>query len=123
MYAQRVLCRGLGPNVWVFALQKIAEDLFELLRTVVGAFAQWSADVSSKAADHQQQPASTRQQHDQALKTRAELLETGIWLPVTAQSVLRSRLVHRLWSMVDERQLLDTLGQLLEQVPRQLHAC
>ena len=84
----------------------------DLLEAIADALADWSATVGRAV---QRLTTSTRQpalQQDAA----AELHETRTWLLLAAGSMLQCMWSEMLYSKVHERQLLDTLGQLLRRV-------
>ena len=93
-------------------LQDMADKSLDLLQAISDALSDWSGAVSRAA---QQQPGSGRQpamSQDEA----AELHETSFWLLLAAASLLLCMWKEALCSRVHERQLLDTLGQLLRRV-------
>ena len=76
---------------------------------MVCALSDCSAAVGS-AVQQQQQPAKR-------LAAASELHERSIWLPAAGGSLLLLMREHPLYSRIaDTRQLLDTLGQLLQEV-------
>ena len=50
------------------------------------------------------------------LELASELHETSKWLPAATDDLLLCIREHKIYEMLDKRWLLDTLGQLLEQV-------
>ena len=84
---------------------------------MVDALSDWSAAAESAAQQQQHQlPGNKRQPADLA-DTISELHERSIWLPAAAGSLLLLMREHPLYAQVDDKQqLLDTLGQLLQEV-------
>ena len=65
----------------------------------------------------QQQLAGDKQQPANLADAISELHERSLWLPAAAGSLLLLMQEHPLYAQVDDkRQLLDTLGQLLQEV-------
>ena len=84
----------------------------EVLLALADALSAWSAAVS-RAAYH----STCSTQQDAALRgTASELAKSGYWLLLAAGSQLLSMRTTRLCNVVDERQLLDTLGRLVVRV-------
>ena len=102
-------------------MMQVTETCMELLHTIADALAEWSAAVSEAAQEQQQadgqrlpvQLVNTASEHE--LK---QLRESKDWLPALAAHLLHCMQRHRLDSICDEQELLDTLGQL---IPRVLH--
>jgi hypothetical protein len=95
-------------------LQRTAPACFQLLRAIVDALAEWSADVGKAIQQHQQ--TSGAQQTAQLHHAASALHESSIWLPAAADFLLLCMQHADLWSAADRRQLLDIVGQLLRQV-------
>ena len=83
-----------------------------MLIAVANALSAWSASVSRAA----QQSTQSTQQDAALLDTPFELSETGYWLLLAAGCLLLSMRDTPLCNMVDERQLLDTLGRFIVRV-------
>ena len=95
-------------------MQGIAQDCLEVLCTAADALKQWSVDVSRHV--QQQTLADSRQQPGHPTKSAAELHMTVVWLLQLATDLLHAMRRQELCSDVDQRLLLNTLGQLVRRV-------
>ena len=93
-------------------MQGIAAHGLEVLLALANALSAWSASVSRAA-----QLSTHSSPRDAALRgTPSELAESGYWLLLAAGCQVESMQDTRLCNIVDERQLLDTLGRLVARV-------
>jgi hypothetical protein len=93
-------------------LQSIAAHGLEVLLALGNELSAWSASVSRAA-----QLSTHSTQRDAALRgTPSKLAESGYWLLLAAGCQVESMQNTRLCNIVDERQLLDTLGRLVVRV-------
>ena len=96
-------------------LQMMPTWCHELLQACTAALSEWSAAVEQQQRQQQQLKAST-QPPAQLPQGVDELYETSIWPPLAAGSLLRCMQKQDWHKQVDERQLLATLGQLVQKV-------
>jgi hypothetical protein len=113
LHAHKSYCLLL-PKVQLCCLQKIAQDLYKLLRTVADMLRQWSAESSRWV--QQQTLASSRQPPAEVLKAADQLHDTCHWLLLMAKDVAHTFWRQELFRFVDQPLLLDTLGQLVWRV-------
>jgi hypothetical protein len=95
-------------------VQEVAPTCFSLLHTIADGLSQCSAAVSR--AVEQLQRSDDEQLSVQLVNKASELRHCGFWLPAAACDLLhcmRERFVY--WA-VDTRQLLITLGHLVQRV-------
>ena len=110
--------------MWAW-LQDAASNGIELLRALIDALSDCSAAVGS-AVQQQQRLAGNKQQPGELVTKASELHERSMWLPAAAGSLMLLMGEHMLYGRVGStQQLLDILGQLLQEVlwlrlPRQL---
>ena len=89
----------------------------ELLRAMVCALSDWSAAAKCAAQQQQHQLPGNKRQPADLTDAVSELHERSKWLPAAAGSLLHLMREHPLCAQVDDkRQLLVTLGQLLQEV-------
>ena len=107
-------------------LQNLATGCVELLRAVADALSGWSAAVG-RAVQQRQQQQQINNIWQPALHSDAalQLHEASTWLPAAACSLLISMQQLQFSSAVKKRQLLHTLGRLLQEVLSMCarHAC
>ena len=96
-------------------MQDIAQDCINLLRAIADAFSDRSVDIA-RALHQQQQLADSEQQAVHLFKSAIELYQISCQLSSAATSLLLLIQESEVCSVVDERQLLDTLGQLVRRV-------
>jgi hypothetical protein len=95
-------------------VQEVAPSCFSLLHTIADVLSEWSAAVSR--AVEQLQLSDDKQLCCQLVEKASDLHLSGIWLPAAACDLLRCMREQFLYWAVDKRQLLNTLGQLTQQV-------
>ena len=101
--------------MWAW-LQDAASSGIELLRALVHAPSDCSAAVGSAVQQKQRLPGN-KQQPGELVKKAFELHERSMWLPAAAGSLMLLMREHMLYGRVDStQQLLDILGQLLQEV-------
>jgi hypothetical protein len=91
------------------------------VEAITTALAEWSSGVDKavQQQQQQQQQGGRKQLQDaQLIGTALELHENGRWLLTAAGCLLCCMVENGLYTMIDKRRLLATLGRLLQRVHR-----